>query len=110
RLIAKMPTLAACCHRFSSGLPFVYPDNTLSFPANFLNMMWRIGEYDPDPVLVRALALLFILHAEHEQNCGTTAMRVVGSAHADPYSACAAAAAELYCAPPGGENAGPVLL
>ena len=80
RLIAKMPTLAACCHRFSSGLPFVYPDNTLSFPANFLNMMWRIGEYDPDPVLVKALDLLFILHADHEQNCGTTAMRVVGSA------------------------------
>ena len=104
RLIAKMPTLAACCHRFSSGLPFVYPDNTLSFPANFLNMMWRIGEYDPDPVLVKALDLLFILHAEHEQNCGTTAMRVVGSAHADPYSACAAAAAALYGPLHGGAN------
>ena len=104
RLIAKMPTLAACCHRFSSGLPFVYPDNTLSFPANFLNMMWKIGEYDPDPVLVRALDVLFILHAEHEQNCGTTAMRVVGSAHADPYSACAAAAAALYGPLHGGAN------
>ena len=104
RLIAKMPTLAACCHRFSAGLPFVYPDNTLTFPANFLNMMWKIGEYDPDPVLVRALDLLFILHAEHEQNCGTTAMRVVGSAHADPYSACAAAAAALYGPLHGGAN------
>ena len=104
RLIAKMPTLAACCHRFSVGLPFVYPDNTLSFPANFLNMMWKIGEYEPDPVLVRALDVLFILHADHEQNCGTTAMRVVGSAHADPYSACAAAAAALYGPLHGGAN------
>src|SRR4051812_1255661 len=78
RLIAKMPTLAAMCHRFSVGQPFVYPDNSLSFPANFLNMMWKIGEYEVDPVLARAMDVLFILHADHEQNCGTTAMRVVG--------------------------------
>ena len=91
RLIAKMPTLAACCHRFSVGMPFVYPDNDLSYPANFLNMMWKVGEYEVDPVLEHALDVLFILHADHEQNCGTTAMRVVGSSHADPYSAAAAA-------------------
>ena len=72
----------------ASGMPFVYPDNTLDFPANFLNMMWKVGDdYEVDPVLARALDVLFILHADHEQNCGTTAMRVVGSAHADPYSA-----------------------
>ncbi|MFM8483663.1 MAG: citrate/2-methylcitrate synthase, partial [Actinomycetota bacterium] len=74
RLIAKMPTLAAMCHRFSVGLPFVYPDNDLSFPANFLNMMWKVGEYQVHPVLERAMDILFILHADHEQNCGTTAM------------------------------------
>ncbi len=104
RLIAKMPTLAACCHRFSVGMPFVYPDNKLSFTGNFLNMMWKVGEYELDPVLERALDVLFILHADHEQNCGTTAMRVVGSAHADPYSACAAAAAALYGPLHGGAN------
>ena len=93
RLIAKMPTLASMSFRFSVGLPFVYPNNDLSFPANFLNMMWKIGEYELDPVLERAMDVLFILHADHEQNCGTTAMRVVGSSHADPYSAAAAAAA-----------------
>jgi citrate synthase len=104
RLIAKMPTLAAMAYRFSAGLPFVYPDNSLSFPANFLNMMWKIGEYEVDPVLERAMEVLFILHADHEQNCGTTAMRVVGSSHADPYSACAAAAAALYGPLHGGAN------
>jgi len=104
RLIAKMPTLAAMCHRFSVGLPFVYPDNKLTFPANFLNMMWKIGEYEVDPVLERAMDVLFILHADHEQNCGTTAMRVVGSSHADPYSACSAAAAALYGPLHGGAN------
>ena len=104
RLIAKMPTLAAMAHRFSVGLPFVYPDNRLSFPANFLNMMWKISDYDVHPVLERAMDVLFILHADHEQNCGTTAMRVVGSAHADPYSACAAAAAALYGPLHGGAN------
>jgi citrate synthase len=104
RLIAKMPTLAAMAHRFSVGLPFVYPDNRLSFPANFLHMMWKVGEYEVHPVLERAMDVLFILHADHEQNCGTTAMRVVGSAHADPYSACAAAAAALYGPLHGGAN------
>ncbi|MFM8857252.1 MAG: citrate/2-methylcitrate synthase, partial [Actinomycetota bacterium] len=104
RLIAKMPTLAAMCHRFSVGLPFVYPDNDISFAANFLNMMWKVGEYQVHPVLERAMDVLFILHADHEQNCGTTAMRVVGSSHADPYSACSAAAAALYGPLHGGAN------
>ena len=106
RLIAKMPTLAAACHRFSVGQPFVYPDNTLGFAENFLSMMFKIAEphYEADPRLARALDLLFILHADHEQNCGTTAMRVVGSAHADPYSAAAAAAAALYGPRHGGAN------
>ncbi|MDA8316945.1 MAG: citrate (Si)-synthase, partial [Actinomycetota bacterium] len=77
RLIAKMPTLAAAAHRFSVGMPFVYPDNTLDFPSNFLSMMWKVAEphYQPDPALSRALDILFILHADHEQNCSTTAMR-----------------------------------
>ena len=80
RLIAKMPTLAAACHRFSVGMPFVYPDNSLGFCANFLSMMWKIAEprYAANPALAHALDVLFILHADHEQNCGTTAMRVVG--------------------------------
>jgi citrate synthase len=106
RLIAKMPTLAAAAHRFSVGMPFVYPDNTLDFPANFLSMMWKVAEprFEPDPVLTRALDVLFILHADHEQNCSTTAMRVVGSSHADPYSACAAACAALYGPRHGGAN------
>ena len=93
RLIAKMPTLAAACHRFSVGMPFVYPDNSLEFPENFLSMLFKVAEprYEADPRLSKALDLLFILHADHEQNCGTTAMRVVGSSHADPYSAAAAA-------------------
>jgi citrate synthase len=98
RLIAKMPTLAACCHRFSVGMPFVYPDNSKGFAENFLNMMFSPLEHIPfdDPKLAKALDLLFILHADHEQNCGTTAMRTVGSAHADPYIAASAAAAALY--------------
>ena len=104
RLIAKMPTLAAMCHRFSVGLPFVYPNNDLSFPANFLNMRWKVGEYTVDPVLERAMDVLFILHADHEQNCSTTAMRVVGSAHADPYIATSAAASALYGPLHGGAN------
>jgi citrate synthase len=106
RLIAKMPTLAAACHRFSVGMPFVYPDNSLGFTANFLSMMWKIAEprYDANPALARALDILFILHADHEQNCSTTAMRTVGSAHADPYSATAAAAAALYGPRHGGAN------
>ncbi len=106
RLIAKMPTLAAAAHRFSVGMPFVYPDNTLDYVANFLSMMWKTGEprFEPDPALVRAMDVLFILHADHEQNCSTTAMRTVGSAHADPYSACAAACAALYGPRHGGAN------
>ena len=108
RLVAKMPTLASMCHRFSVGLPFVYPDNDLSFPANFLNMMWKIGDYQVDPRLERAMDVLFILHADHEQNCGTTAMRVVGSSHADPYTSCAAAASALYGPLHGGANEGVV--
>jgi citrate synthase len=106
RLIAKMPTLAAGAHRFSVGMPFVYPDNSLDFCANFLSMMWKIAEprYDANPILARALDVLFILHADHEQNCSTTAMRTVGSSHADPYSATAAAAAALYGPRHGGAN------
>ncbi|HSL59916.1 MAG TPA: citrate synthase [Acidimicrobiales bacterium] len=106
RLIAKVPTLAAGAYRFSVGQPFIYPDNSLSFPANFLSMMWKIAEpsYDADPVLTRALDVLFILHADHEQNCSTTAMRTVGSSLADPYSATAAAAAALYGPRHGGAN------
>jgi citrate synthase len=106
RLIAKMPTLAACAYRFSEGMPFVYPDNRLDLAANFLRMMFDPVEHIPwsDPALARALDVLFILHADHEQNCGTTAMRVVGSSHADPYSATAAAAAALYGPRHGGAN------
>jgi len=106
RLIAKMPTLAAAAHRFSIGMPFVYPDNSLDFTSNFLSMMWKVAEprYEADAVLAKALDVLFILHADHEQNCGTTAMRVVGSAHADPYTATAAATAALYGPRHGGAN------
>jgi citrate synthase len=105
RLIAKAPTIAACCYRFSQGLPFVYPDNGLDFPTNFLNMMWRIGtDWEVNPTLARAMDVLFMLHADHEQNCGTTAMRVIGSSHADPYSAAAGAAAGLYGPRHGGAN------
>jgi citrate synthase len=101
-----MPTIAAGAHRHSVGQPFVYPDNSLDFPSNFLSMMWKVAEphYEPDPVLSHALDVLFILHADHEQNCSTTAMRVVGSSHADPYSATAAAAAALYGPRHGGAN------
>jgi citrate synthase len=106
RLIAKMPTLAAAAHRFSVGMPFVYPDNSLEFCSNFLSMMWKVAEprFDANPTLARALDTLFILHADHEQNCSTTAMRVVGSSHADPYSCCAAACAALYGPRHGGAN------
>ena len=106
RLIAKMPTLAAAAHRFSVGMPFVYPDNSLGYTQNFLSMMWKVAEprYEPDPILAHALDVLFILHADHEQNCGTTAMRTVGSSHGDPYSATAAATAALYGPRHGGAN------
>lgn len=104
RMVAKTPTLAAMAYRFSAGLPFVYPDNDLSFSGNFLNMMWKVGDYHIDPRLERAMDVLFILHADHEQNCGTTAMRVVGSSHADPYTSAAAAASALYGPLHGGAN------
>jgi citrate synthase len=106
RLIAKMPTLAAGAHRYSQGWPFVYPDNDLSYTENFLSMMFRMAEpsYEADPVLAKALDQLFILHADHEQNCSTTAVRVVGSSHADPYSAVAAGCAALYGPRHGGAN------
>jgi citrate synthase len=106
RLIAKMPTLAAFAYRFSMGLPYSYPDNDLSYSGNFLNMMFKMVEpkYKPNPALERALDVLFILHADHEQNCGTNAMRSVGSSKVDPYSATAAAAAALYGPLHGGAN------
>jgi citrate synthase len=106
RIVAKMPTLAAFAYRHHRGLPFVYPENELSYTANFLNMLFRIGvkDYRPNPVLERALDVLFILHADHEQNCSTTAMRVIGSSHADPFSALAGAMAALYGPLHGGAN------
>ena len=106
RLIAKMPTMAAGGHRFSSGMPFNFPDNDLDFPTNFMSMMYKVAEdkYECDPALARALDILFILHADHEQNCSTTAVRTVGSAHADPYSAVAAGCAALYGPRHGGAN------
>ncbi len=106
RIIAKMPTLAAFAYRHHRGLPFIYPENELSYTANFLNMLFRIGvkEYRPSPVLERALDILFILHADHEQNCSTTAMRVIGSSQSDPYSALAGAMAALYGPLHGGAN------
>ncbi len=106
RLIAKTPTIAAFAYRHMIGLPYVYPDNDLSYAGNFLNMMYRTaqGRYQPDPVLERALDVLFILHADHGQNCSTNAMRAVGSSGVDPYSAMAAAAAALYGPLHGGAN------
>jgi citrate synthase len=106
RLMAKMPTLAALAYRHSAGIPFVYPDNDLSYCANFLQMMFRMTEreYKVDPVLEKALEVLFILHADHEQNCSTSAMRGVGSSEADPYSCIAAAIAALYGPLHGGAN------
>ncbi|HLZ46251.1 MAG TPA: citrate synthase [Gemmatimonadales bacterium] len=106
RLIAKMPTLAAFAHRHSVGMPFAYPDNDLSYTGNFLNMMFKTTEvkYNPHPVLERALDVLFILHADHEQNCSTSAMRGIGSSHPDPYSCMAGAAAALYGPLHGGAN------
>ncbi len=106
RLIAKVPTIAAYSYRHIMGWPYIYPDNDLSYAANFLNMMFKMAElkYKPDPVLERALDLLFILHADHEQNCSTNTMRAIGSAHADPYVALAGAAAALYGPLHGGAN------
>ena len=106
RLIAKMPTMAAFAYRHSIGMPYAYPDNELSYPGNFLNMLFKMTElkYKPNPALARALDVLFILHADHEQNCSTNAMRSVGSSQVDPYSAIAAATAALYGPLHGGAN------
>jgi len=106
RLIAKMPTLAAFAYRHTMGMPYVYPDNDLEYPGNFLNMMYKMTElkYEPDPRLERALDILFILHADHEQNCSTNAVRSVGSSQVDPYSAVAAGVAALYGPLHGGAN------
>src|SRR5216117_1135664 len=106
RLIAKVPSIAAWAYRHSIGRPYVYPDNDLSFTGNFLNMLFRMTElkYQPNPVLARALDVLFILHADHEQNCSTTTMRTIGSSHADPYSSLAGAAGALYGPLHGGAN------
>jgi citrate synthase len=106
RLIAKMPTLAAFAYRHNLGLPYVYPDNDLSYPGNFLSMMFKMTEvkYEPDPRLEKALDVLWILHADHEQNCSTNAVRGVGSSQVDPYSAVAAGVAALYGPLHGGAN------
>lgn len=106
RLIAKMPTLAAFAYRHSSGLPYAYPDDRLSYVGNFMNMLWKTTEltYQPDPILEKAIDVLFILHADHEQNCSTSAMRGVGSSYSDPYSATAAAIGALYGPLHGGAN------
>src|SRR3954464_12789670 len=106
RLIAKMPTLAAFAYRHNMGQPYVYPDNELNYPGNFLSMLFRMTElkYKPDPRLERALDILFILHADHEQNCSTNAVRAVGSSQVDPYSAVAAGVAALYGPLHGGAN------
>ncbi len=106
RMIAKVPTLAAFAYRHNMGLPYVYPDNELRYPGNFLSMMFRKTEsrYEPDPRLERALDVLFILHADHEQNCSTNAVRGVGSSQVDPYSAVAAGVAALYGPLHGGAN------
>lgn len=106
RLIAKMPTIAAFAYRHSRGLPYVYPDNDLSYAGNFLSMLWKMTEpkYEPNPVLERAVDVLFILHADHEQNCSANAMRSVASSRVDPFSGTAAAAAALYGPLHGGAN------
>jgi citrate synthase len=106
RLIAKVPTIAAWSYRHSKGMPYVYPDNDLGFAENFLSMMFKMAEprYAADPALVRALEVLFILHADHEQNCSANAMRAIGSSKVDPYSALAGAAAALYGPLHGGAN------
>ncbi|MCZ6805324.1 MAG: citrate synthase [Deltaproteobacteria bacterium] len=106
RIIAKMPTIAAYAYRHRRGLPYVYPDNDLSYAGNFLNMLFRMTErkYTPNPIIERALDVLLILHADHEQNCSASAMRAVGSSHVDPYSALSAACAALYGPLHGGAN------
>jgi citrate synthase len=106
RLVGKVPTIAAYAYRHSLGLPYVYPDNDLTYTENFMNMLWRMAEpkFVANPALAKALDILFILHADHEQNCGTNAMRAVGSSHADPYVSTAAAAAGLSGPLHGGAN------
>jgi citrate synthase len=106
RLIAKVPTIAAFAHRHTRGLPYVYPDNELTYAGNFIQMMFKtgLGPYRVDPVFEHALTVLYILHADHEQNCSTNAMRAVGSSHVDPYSAVAGAAAALWGPLHGGAN------
>ncbi len=106
RLIGKVTTIAAFAYRHAMGLPYSHPDNDLSYAGNFLNMLFKMSEpkYKPNPVLEKALDVLFILHADHEQNCSTSAMRNVGSSHVDPYSALAAASAALYGPLHGGAN------
>jgi citrate synthase len=106
RLIAKVPTIAAWAYRHNRGVPYVYPENDLGFTGNFLSMMFRMAEprYSAHPVLERALEVLFILHADHEQNCSANAMRAIGSSRVDPYSALAGAAAALYGPLHGGAN------
>ena len=106
RLIAKTPTIAGFSYRHIMGLPYVYPDNELSYAGNFLSMMFKMTEakYEPNPAIEKAIDVLFILHADHEQNCSTSAMRNVGSSHPDPYSAAAAAIAALYGPLHGGAN------
>ncbi|MEO0323690.1 MAG: citrate synthase [Myxococcota bacterium] len=106
RTIAKIPTIAAFAYRHRRGLPYIYPDNDLSYAGNFLSMLFKMTEakYTPNPVIEKALDVLFILHADHEQNCSTSAMRSVGSSRVDPYSATAAAAAALYGPLHGGAN------
>jgi len=106
RMIAKVPSIAAYAFRHSIGRPFNQPDNDLTYAGNFLSMLFRMTElrYNPNPVLERAMEVLFILHADHEQNCSTTTMRTIGSSHADPYSALAGAAAALYGPLHGGAN------
>src|SRR5437868_5872076 len=106
RLLAKMPTLAAFAYRHNRGMPYVYPDNDLSYAGNFLGMLFKIAElkYQPDPRIEKALDVLFILHADHEQNCSTSAVRSVGSSQVDPYSALAAGIGALYGPLHGGAN------
>ena len=106
RLIGKMPSIAAMSYRHMVGFPYIYPDNDLTYPENFMNMLWKMVEpkYAANPVIARALDILFILHADHEQNCSTNTMRCVGSAHTDPYLATASAAAALSGPLHGGAN------
>jgi citrate synthase len=106
RLIGKVPTIAAFAYRHSLGMPYVYPDNDLSYTENFLSMMYRVAEpkYKPNPVLTKALEVLYILHVDHEQNCSTSAMRSIGSSLSDPFCSAAGAAAALYGPLHGGAN------